>query len=146
MSARTGFAATAFILAALNVLPAEAQIAGAWRGVGLQAGPGGAQGTWDIAMTLRGDGTGRISYPSLGCTGVLATLSRSTHEIELRETITSGPCIDGGRIVARLTDGRLFWFWRKRSENVDASAVLYRSDRVAEIKTQPAAPSHRQTS
>ena len=49
------------VAAGLIASPAEAQVEGAWRGVGLQVSPDGAQGTWDIVMTLRGAGGGKIS-------------------------------------------------------------------------------------
>jgi hypothetical protein len=122
-------------LAALAALaaPAHAQMSGGWQGAGLQAGPSGVQSTWTISMTIRSDNTSRIEYPSLGCTGTLRELSRSRDEIEFREEITAGPCIDGGRIVARLRDGRLFWFWYIPGGNagVDASAVLYRESPIS---------------
>jgi hypothetical protein len=122
-------------LAALAALaaPAQAQMSGGWQGVGLQAGPSGVQSTWTISMTVRSDIASRIEYPSLGCTGTLHELSRSRDEIEFREEITAGPCIDGGRIVARLRDGRLSWFWYIPGGNagVDASAVLYRESPIS---------------
>jgi hypothetical protein len=144
MSVRTKIV-TGAILAATLALPAGAQVAGTWRGVGLQAGPDGAQQTWDIVMTVRGDGAGEISYPSLGCTGRLTEVARSARETEFRETITSGPCIDGGRIAARPHEGRVFWFWSKPADQVDASAVLYRGDQVAILRTPAIAPLHHPT-
>jgi hypothetical protein len=143
MSVRTGVA-TAVMIAGMiaAALPAEAQAAGVWggvwRGVGLQTGPGDARETWDIVMTLHDTGADDIRYPSLGCAGRLTELSRSRTGITLGETITSGPCIDGGTILARLQDGRLVWSWRKASEPVRAEAVLDRGDQVAEIRTRPA--------
>jgi hypothetical protein len=147
MSVRTGVAAAVMIAGMIAAaLPAEAQVAGAWRGVGLQTGPGDAQETWDVVMTLRNTGAGDIRYPSLGCAGRLTELARSRTSITLRETITSGPCIDGGTILARLHNGRLVWSWRKASEPVRAEAVLDRSDQVAEIRTRPEARLRRPTS
>jgi hypothetical protein len=122
-------------LAALAALaaPAHAQMSGGWQGVGLQAGPSGVQSTWSISMTVRSGIISRIEYPSLGCTGALHELSRTRDEIEFREEIQSGPCIDGGRIVARLREGRLSWFWYIPGGNagVDASAVLYRENAIS---------------
>jgi hypothetical protein len=123
-------------IAALAVLgaigaPAYAQMTGKWQGYGLQAGPAGVQSTWDIVMTVRSDITSRIEYPSLGCKGALHELSRSKDEIEFREEIVSGPCIDGGRLVVRQREGRLSWFWYLPGGNVDASAVLYRGDQIS---------------
>ena len=122
-------------LAALAAIaaPAHAQMSGGWQGVGLQAGPTGVQSTWTISMTVRSGIASRIEYPSLGCTGTLHELSRTRDEIEFREQITAGPCIDGGRIIARLRDGRLSWFWYLPGGNagVDASAVLYRETAIS---------------
>ena len=89
------------------------------------------QSTWDIVMTVRADITSRIEYPSLGCKGALHELSRSKDEIEFREEIVSGACIDGGRLVVRQREGRLSWFWYLPGGNVDASAVLYRNDQIS---------------
>jgi len=119
-------------LAAIDA-PAHAQLGGGWQGVGLQAGPEGVQSTWTISMTVRSDITSVIEYPSLGCTGTLHELSRTRDEIEFREEIKTGPCIDGGRIIARLRDGRLSWFWYLPGgkAGVDASAVLYRTSLIS---------------
>ncbi len=106
----------------------HARMIGGWHGVGLQAGPLGVQSTWDITMRIRADITSRIEYPSLGCKGILHELSRHIDEIEFREEITQGPCIDGGRMVVRLREGRVFWFWYSANGEADASAVLYRDD------------------
>jgi hypothetical protein len=109
--------------------PAHAQVSGEWRGIGLQVDRQGAQSSWTISMRID-DAASRIDYPSLGCKGVLHEVRRSSGEIEFREEITTGDCIDGGRLLVRLMDGRLWWYWHDRLERADASAVLYRSDAV----------------
>jgi hypothetical protein len=125
------------ILAGVMALaaPAQAQpaaaIAGAWHGVGLQAGPEGPQETWNIVLHIRSDRASRIEYPSLSCKGVLHETSRSGIEMEFREEITEGECITGGVINVRLVANRLFWFWRlPGGGDVDASAVLYRDQPI----------------
>jgi hypothetical protein len=108
----------------------HARMIGGWHGVGLQVGPGGAQTSWDIVMRIRADITSRIEYPSLGCKATLHELKRSGDEIEFREQIDSGPCIDGGKLTVRLGDNRVWWQWHGDDGTVDASAVLYRDEFV----------------
>jgi hypothetical protein len=108
--------------------PAHAQLAGDWRGVGLQVGPEGAQSSWTISMRVPADGAARIDYPSLGCKATLHEVRRLAAEIEFREEITQGDCIDGGRLVIRPMDGRLWWYWHDAEGRADASAVLYRKE------------------
>lgn len=108
---------------------------GSWRGVGLQAGPAGAQSTWTIDMRIDARGASKIDYPSLKCGGELREVSRGVNQIEFAEKITYGPCMDGGRIVAESRDGELYWFWRlppgsPNGGDADASAVLYRPARI----------------
>ena len=105
--------------------PAHAQIAGEWRGVGLQVDRQGAQSSWTISMRV-GSEASRIEYPSLGCKAVLHELRRTATEVEFREEITDGACIDRGRLVVRPMDGRLWWYWHDAEGRADASAVLYR--------------------
>jgi hypothetical protein len=108
--------------------PAHAQLAGDWRGVGLQVGREGAQSSWTISVHVHADGAARIEYPSLGCKATLRELRRQAAEIEFREEITEGGCIDGGRLVVRQMDGRLWWYWHDAAGRADASAVLYRKE------------------
>jgi hypothetical protein len=110
--------------------PAHAQAPGDWRGVGLQVGREGAQSSWTISMRVRADGVSRIEYPSLGCKATLHEVRRQPTEIEFREEITEGPCIDRGRLVVRPMDGRLWWYWHDAEGRADASAVLYRDEDV----------------
>ena len=120
---------TLLILALIAVAaPAHAQMAGDWRGVGLQVGREGAQSSWTISMRVSGDGLSRIEYPSLSCKATLHEVRRLPAEIEFREEITTGDCIDGGRLVVRPMDGRLWWYWHDAEGRADASAVLYRKD------------------
>jgi hypothetical protein len=110
----------------------HARMIGGWHGVGLQVGRNGVQSTWDIDLRVRADITSRIEYPSLGCAGTLHELRRLGDEIEFREEITSGDCIDGGRMVVRLMNDRVWWFWyQPGGGDADASAVLYRDAPVA---------------
>ena len=118
---------TLLVLACIGgAAPAHAQLAGDWRGVGLQVDRIGAQSSWTIAMRV--GGASRIDYPSLGCRATLHEVRRSGSEIEFREEITEGDCIDGGRLVVRSMDGRLWWYWHDAAGRADASAVLYRTD------------------
>jgi hypothetical protein len=104
------------------------QVSGSWRGVGLQVGREGAQSSWTISMRVSGDGAAHIDYPSLGCKATLHEVRRVPAEIEFREEITTGACIDGGRLVVRPMDGRLWWYWHDTEGRADASAVLYRAE------------------
>ena len=122
---------TLLILALIaGAAPAHAQIAGEWRGVGLQVGREGAQSSWTISMRVSAGNASRIEYPSLGCKATLHEIRRQPTEIEFREEITEGPCIDRGRLVVRAMDGRLWWYWHDAEGHADASAVLYRKEDV----------------
>ena len=110
--------------------PAHAQMAGDWRGVGLQVGREGAQSSWTISLRVHANGAAYIEYPSLGCKATLHEVRRLSSEIEFREQITDGDCIDGGRLVVRPMDGRLWWYWHDAEGRADASAVLYRKEDV----------------
>ena len=128
--------AAALALALASASPGEAQpvraerVAGEWSGEGFQVGPTGYQSHWTVEIELAGRG-GAIAYPSLGCTGALTLVrgSARSERAEYAERITSGACLDGGRVVVEARAGRLFWFWYAPpgSEGVgsDASAVLY---------------------
>jgi len=80
------------------------ELIGVWTGTGEQVGGS----TWDLRLSIEkapsqaGDGeeVGSISYPSLGCSGVL-----TKSEAGLRERITDGQdsCVDNGRV--KLTAG-----------------------------------------
>lgn len=114
----------------LTASPATAQgknapMSGHWHGVGLQVGADGVQSSWDIDLSINPDHSGAVTYPSLGCRGVLKRVMRTPSQIAFTETITAGNCIDGGLISVTLENGRLFWFWTKRGVGSDASAVLY---------------------
>lgn len=120
---------TLLMLALISVAaPAHAQTSGDWRGVGLQVGREGAQSSWTISMRVSANGVAHIDYPSLGCKATLHEIRRLPTEIEFREEITGGDCIDGGRLVVRPMDGRLWWYWHDAEGRADASAVLYRKD------------------
>lgn len=120
---------TLLILACIGVAaPADAQSPGDWRGVGLQVDRHGVQSSWTISMRMGAGGSSRIDYPSLGCKAMLHEVRRASGEIEFREEITEGDCIDGGRLVVRPMDGRLWWYWHDAQGRADASAVLYRAD------------------
>ncbi|RYG27717.1 MAG: hypothetical protein EON93_19945 [Burkholderiales bacterium] len=124
-----------FILAVLMLAaPAVAQpapkLSGDWYGKGLQVDPGGVQSTWTIELSIHA-ARSAISYPSLGCKGVLHRIASAPAEIIFREEITQGDCIDDGRISARFENGRIFWFWTRPGLDTDASAVLYPARPVA---------------
>jgi hypothetical protein len=63
-----------------------------------------------------------------GCRATLHEVRRLSSEIEFREQITEGNCINGGRLVVRPMDGRLWWCWHDAEGRADASAVLYRKE------------------
>jgi hypothetical protein len=120
------------LLALALAAPAGAQTAspdGAWEGMGFQVDHEGFQSSWMIRLELSGR-TGLISYPDLGCEGRLKRVSSARGEAEFAETISSGPCVDGGRVVVKRAGGRLFWFWYGAG-GIDASAVLYPADRIS---------------
>jgi hypothetical protein len=122
---------TLCILAFLAVAaPAHAQmhqLSGDWRGVGLQVDREGVQSSWTISMRVGAEAS-RIEYPTLGCKAALHEVRRTSAEIEFREEITAGACIDRGRLVIRPMDGRMWWYWHDAEGRADASAVLYRAD------------------
>ena len=121
-------AATALAQPAHGQAPSD----GVWKGTGLQVGSGGAQSTWTIQLTVNQHGKSQIEYPSLGCKGELTQIANGVEGFEYNERITSGPCIDKGRIVAKQRSGRVFWFWyQPGGGEADASAVLYKDELVS---------------
>jgi hypothetical protein len=111
---------------------AEDGLAGEWSGEGFQVGPGGYQSQWTIRLEFRNARTADVAYPSLGCTGELKLLKGDRQQAEYRETITSGTCFNGGRVIMRRVGDRVMWFWFGEPDTgVDASAVLYPSDLVS---------------
>ncbi len=137
MIARGMLLATCLAMAGSATAQQDTKIAGhvrmigGWHGVGLQVGRAGVQSTWDIDLRVRADITSRIEYPSLGCKGILHELKRGGDEIEFREQITAGDCVNDGRLIVRYREGRVSWFWYLPDGKVDASAVLYRDSPVA---------------
>lgn len=124
--------AIALLLATGSPALAQAPDSGVWHGVGLQTARGGPQETWTIRMTVRQGGRSEIEYPSLKCKGELRQVANGLEGFEFNEHITSGDCIDGGRIVAKQRDGRVFWFWyQPGGHDGDASAVLYKDDAIS---------------
>ncbi len=127
---------TLIVAACLIAAPAHAQPGaqklgpGDWYGIGQQVGPQGVQSTWTIELSLTGTDNAAISYPSLGCTAKLHRIMSTSNQIEFREEITAGNCIDHGHITAILRNNRLYWFWSKPSAGADASAVLYRDQPI----------------
>jgi hypothetical protein len=116
------------LVALAAAAPAHAQMTGGWTGTGLQVDRGGVQSSWTISMRVRADDWARIEYPSLSCKAKLYETRRTGAEIEYREEITEGNCITGGRLVVKLMDGRLWWYWHDAQGRADASAVLYRDN------------------
>ena len=107
----------------------EPSLSGTWRGTGHQSPAGSAGANWSILMTIN-DGGGSIQYPSLGCGGSLAQISRDTMSAQYRESVTYGRnvCIDGGTITVRFVNGRLSWTWMGQSggQQINAISVLTR--------------------
>ena len=99
-------------------------LAGTWVGSGHQSPAGDAGADWAIAMTINDSG-GSIDYPSLGCGGSLAQLSRDDSSAEYRENITYGQdeCIDGGTITVRFYKGNLSWTWVGQADGQPYNAV-----------------------
>jgi hypothetical protein len=111
---------------------AQAPADGIWKGTGLQVAHAGAQSTWTIKLTVDQHGKSLIEYPSLGCKGELTQIANGVEGFEYNEKITSGPCINRGRIVAKQRSNRVFWFWyQPGGGEADASAVLYRDELVS---------------
>ena len=128
---RTLVIAACFIAAPALAQPGNQKLApGDWYGIGQQVGPSGIQSTWTIELSITGGEDAAISYPSLGCTAKLHRIMSTSNQLEFREEITTGNCIDDGRIIAILRNNRLFWFWSKPSAGADASAVLYRDQPI----------------
>jgi hypothetical protein len=104
-------------------------LTGTWVGSGHQSPAGGAGADWSIAMTIN-DGSASIDYPSLGCGGSLAQISRDDASAEYRESIAYGQdkCIDGGTITVRFFRGNLSWTWvgQANGQPYNAVAVLTR--------------------
>lgn len=126
---RVLLALSALVLLAPVAHSQSAGLTGEWSGEGFQVGPGGPQSQWSIRLEFVNRKTADIEYPDLGCKGELKLLKGDRHQAEYTETITSGPCINGGRVVVRRAGGRLMWFWYGEPDiGVDASAVLYPSD------------------
>lgn len=121
---RTLVLAILMLAAPASAQPAQKPAASDWHGTGLQVDPGGIQSTWTIEMSINAQRS-VISYPSLGCTGILHRISSSPTQLVFREEITEGDCVDNGRVIATFENGRIFWFWTKPGLDADASAVLY---------------------
>jgi hypothetical protein len=111
-------------LAAAMAAPAMAQtLKGHWSGLVDQSGPGALSDRYVATLSL--DGTaGAMNYPTLGCDGAVSFVSRSGDTSVYRETITHGPCIDGGTISVRPATGGLVWTWT--AAGVTAHGRFYR--------------------
>jgi len=124
--------AIAAICLAAQPAMAEGELAGEWSGEGFQVGPAGYQSQWTIRLDFENVKIANIAYPSLGCTGRLKLVRGDKRQAEYKETITSGGCLDGGRVIMRRVGDRIMWFWYGEPDiGVDASAVLYPSDLVS---------------
>lgn len=123
-------ALAAIVLVAPGALAQSAGLTGEWSGEGFQVGPGGFQSQWSMRLEFVSRKSVMVEYPSLGCTGELTLLKGDRVQAEYLEKITSGPCIDGGRVFVRRAGGKLMWAWLS-DYGADASAVLYPSDLVS---------------
>lgn len=97
---------------------------GTWVGSGHQSPAGASGGDWSIAMTIS-QGNSSIDYPSLGCGGSLAEISRDDTSAEYRESITYGldKCINGGTITVRYVNGSLAWTWFGEASGQQYNAI-----------------------
>lgn len=105
------------------------RLAGVWEGEGNQFS---TDQDWTISMALQPGRAQRIAgiiaYPSLACGGELTLLEASGTQVQVREDITYGDCIDNGSIVVRpASSGRLDWKYYLPDGTQDAASTLTRS-------------------
>ena len=98
---------------------------GHWSGLVDQTGPGAQKDRYVATLVLDGP-AGAMDYPTLGCGGQVTFVSRSGDTSVYRESITHGPCIDGGAISVRPATGGLVWSWT--AGDVSAHGRFYRVD------------------
>ncbi len=127
--------ATPFVTANRKASSPYAEVAGTWKGIGLQYD---TKGTWDIEMTLQkrgeiGDVIGTIAYEAGGCT---ANLIREPEEGDRGEILVmheklvtgQGKCVDNGRIriPRRPIANELDWRWDFAPGREGASSTVKR--------------------
>ncbi len=97
---------------------------GVYEGTGYQFNN---DGTWTISVNVE---TTRyyIDYPSLDCGGTLAVevVSQADQQVEFRETIAYGTCVDNGLTILTLTDneGELDFKWYFDSGEFGSDGLL----------------------
>jgi len=78
---------------------------GTWSGSGSQ----GSEQSWSIVVDLDRN---TISYPSIPCEGYLTPLASYSTRIDFRETITSGVCVNNGKVVLEQdSDNKMTFNW-----------------------------------
>lgn len=133
MRARLLKAWTAALALAAASQPASAgdgKGAEVWRGVGVQLAETGESGSWAIVLEADDAGGYRVSYPDLGCLGVLTSTGKGG---VYRERIKAGDCIDGGTVLLERRENALSWFWTGEATgapDIAAAAVLFQETRV----------------
>ena len=89
-----------------------------WYGDGIQ----NSSATWSIKVDFD---KSTISYPSIPCEGTLTLLSETENKIEYKEHITSGICVDNGKVVIeRNHSGNLDFTWYHSDGRLDGSGSL----------------------
>ena len=89
-----------------------------WYGDGIQ----NSSATWSIAVDFD---KSTISYPSIPCEGTLTLLSETENKIEYKEHITSGKCVDNGKVVIERTHSdNLDFTWYHSDGRLDGSGSL----------------------
>jgi len=102
-----------------------------WRGVGVQLAETGESGSWGLVLEADGAGGYRVTYPELGCSGVLLPMQGVGR---YREQIKAGDCIDGGTVLLERRENALSWFWTGEATDapdIAAAAVLFREARAS---------------
>jgi hypothetical protein len=96
---------------------------GRWSGLVDQTGPGALTDRYVATLSLDG-AAGAMDYPTLGCVGDVTFVGKSGEVSTYRESITHGPCIDGGTISVQPAKGGLVWSWS--AAGVTARGRFYR--------------------
>lgn len=70
------------------------------------------QESWTIKFTCNSkEGLFLIEYPSLGCSGTLSIENITDDEIEFRENIQQGNCINNGKIILKKINNKKFEYF-----------------------------------
>lgn len=93
---------------------------GKWTGSAFQYN---LQESWTIKFTCNSkEGLFLIEYPSLECIGTLSIENITNDEIEFRENIQQGNCINNGKIILKRINNKRFEYFAYLSNNGDIIA------------------------